>query len=83
MAGVEHQSPLLDYGDKYHFICGDTKLPSPSEVSQPKPGSGRLIVQSAIRGSTTEQGLEDIAEFNMRIHGVHKLPLETSSLSPL
>jgi hypothetical protein len=30
-----------------------------------------------------EQALEDIADFNMRIHGVHKLPLETSSLSPL
>lgn len=30
-----------------------------------------------------EQALKDIAEFNMRVHGVDELPLETSSFSPL
>jgi hypothetical protein len=83
MVGVEYQTPLLDYGVGYHFFCGDPKLPSPSEGSQPIPGSDVLIVRSAIRGSTTEQACKDIAEHNIRIHGVHKLPSETSSLSPL
>lgn len=83
MVGVEYQSPLLDYGDGYHFFCGDPKLPSPSEGSEPIPGSDVLIVRSAIRGSTTEQACKHIAEHNMRIHGVYKLPLEMSSPSPL
>jgi hypothetical protein len=80
---VEHRSALLDYGDEYHFFCGDPTLPSPSEASQLIPGSDLLIVHSAIRGSTMEQALKDIAEFNMRVHGVDELPLETSSFSPL
>jgi hypothetical protein len=83
MAGVEHQSSLLDYGDEYHCVCDGTKLSSPSEASQLIPGCDHPIVDSAIIGSTTEQALKDIAELNIQIHGILRLPSETFPPSPL
>jgi hypothetical protein len=64
MAGVEHQSSLLDYGDEYHCVCDGTKLSSPSEASQLIPGCDHPIVDSAIIGSTTEQALKDFNRYS-------------------
>jgi hypothetical protein len=70
----------------YHFICGDTRLGPAETSSQPVEGSDRLIVDHAERNTPTEQTLTEMVEFNMRVHGIAKLPLaniDTSSPSPL